>query len=102
MRIPLDYYRILSVPVKATLAQLEQACNDRLLQQPRREYSEEAVTARQQLIQYSYQVLSNSDQRASYDAQFLLNMQPLATPELIEKSESVAQTKTAGVAEEVT
>ena len=102
MRIPLDYYRILSVPVKATLAQLEQACNDRLLQQPRREYSEEAVTARQQLIQYSYQVLSNSDQRASYDAQFLLNMQPLATPELIEKSESVAQTKTAGVVEEVT
>ncbi|MEY2834284.1 MAG: hypothetical protein RLZZ574_3544, partial [Cyanobacteriota bacterium] len=101
MRIPLDYYRILSVPVKATLAQLEQACNDRLLQQPRREYSEEAVAARQQLIQYSYQVLSNSDQRASYDAQFLLNMQ-LATPELIEKSESVAETKTAGVAEEVT
>lgn len=102
MRIPLDYYRILSVPVKATLAQLEQACNDRLLQKPRREYSEEAVEARQQLIQYSYQVLSNSDQRASYDAQFLLNMQPLATPELIEKSESVAETKTAGVAEEVT
>lgn len=101
MRIPLDYYRILSVPVKATLAQLEQACNDRLLQQPRREYSEEAVAARQQLIQYSYQVLSNSDQRASYDAQFLLNMQ-LATPELIEKSESVAETKTTGVAEEVT
>jgi hypothetical protein len=101
VRIPLDYYRILSVPVKATSAQLEQACNDRLLQQPRREYSEEAVAARQQLIQYSYQVLSNKDQRASYDAQFLLNMQPLATPELIEKSESVAQTKTAGVAEEL-
>jgi hypothetical protein len=102
VRIALDYYRILSVPVKATSAQLEQACNDRLLQQPRREYSEQAVAARQQLIQYSYQVLSNSDQRASYDAQFLLNMQPLATPELIEKSESVAETETQGVAEELT
>lgn len=102
MRIPLDYYRILSVPVKATLAQLEQACNDRLLQQPRREYSEEAVAARQQLIQYSYQVLSNSEQRASYDAQFLLNMQALATPELIEQSESVTETKTVDVAEEGT
>jgi curved DNA-binding protein CbpA len=81
VRIPLDYYRILSVPVKANSAQLEQAYNDRLLQQPRREYSEAAVTARQELIQYSYQVLSAPEQRASYDAQFLLNMQPLATAE---------------------
>jgi curved DNA-binding protein CbpA len=87
VRIPLDYYRILSVPVKANLAQLEQAYNDRLLQQPRREYSEDAVAARQQLIQYSYQVLSSPEQRASYDAQFLLNMQPLATPEFLENSE---------------
>ncbi|MGL5833059.1 MAG: J domain-containing protein [Waterburya sp.] len=87
MRIPLDYYRILSVPVKANSAQLEQAYNDRLLQQPRREYSEDAVAARQQLIQYSYQVLSSPEQRASYDAQFLLNMQPLATPEFLESNE---------------
>lgn len=87
MRIPLDYYRILSVPVKANSAQLEQAYNDRLLQQPRREYSEDAVAARQQLIQYSYQVLSSLEQRASYDAQFLLNMQPLATPEFLENNE---------------
>ena len=56
MRIPLDYYRILSVPVKATAEQLEQAYSDRLLQQPRREYSETAIEARQQLIEYSYQV----------------------------------------------
>lgn len=87
MRIPLDYYRILSVPVKANSAQLEQAYSDRLLQQPRREYSEQAVKARRQLIEYSYQVLSNSEQRASYDAQFLLNMQP-ATPEAIKDGES--------------
>ncbi len=87
MRIPLDYYRILSVPVKANSAQLEQAYHDRLLQQPRREYSEETVKARQQLIEYSYQVLSNSEQRASYDAQFLLNMQP-ATPEAIKDVQS--------------
>ncbi|MEO1670847.1 MAG: IMS domain-containing protein [Cyanobacteria bacterium J06631_2] len=79
MRIPLDYYRILSVPVKATSAQLEQAYQDRLLQQPRREFSEQAVEARQQLIQYSFQVLSDPEQRASYDAQFLLNMKPLVT-----------------------
>ncbi|MEM8672629.1 MAG: IMS domain-containing protein [Cyanobacteria bacterium P01_G01_bin.67] len=81
MRIPLDYYRILSIPVKATAEQLEQAYGDRLLQQPRREYSAAAIKARQELIKYAYQVLSNSEQRAIYDGQFLLNMQPLSTPE---------------------
>ena len=76
MRIPLDYYRILSVPVKVTSEQLEQAYSDRLLQQPRREYSDRAIKARQELIRHSYQVLSDLEQRASYDAQFLVNMQP--------------------------
>ncbi len=88
MRIPLDYYRILSVPVKATNAQLEQAYGDRLLQQPRREYSESAIKARQELIEYSYQVLSEPEQRAVYDAQFLINMQPLATAASTEEVES--------------
>lgn len=97
MRIPLDYYRILSVPVKANAVQLEQAYNDRLLQQPRREYSEAAVTARQQLIQYSYQVLSAPEQRTNYDAQFLLNMQPLAASESLEDSESTSKSATATV-----
>lgn len=77
MRIPLDYYRVLSVPVKATAEQLEQAYQDRLLQQPRREYSDRAIKARQELIQHSYQVLSDLEQRAVYDTQFLVNMQPL-------------------------
>jgi curved DNA-binding protein CbpA len=101
VRIPLDYYRILSVPVKANSAQLEQAYNDRLLQQPRREYSEEAVTARQQLIQYSYQVLSNPEQRANYDAQFLLNIKLPVVSEAIEDSEAAAETETEGTAEEI-
>jgi curved DNA-binding protein CbpA len=99
VRIPLDYYRILSVPVKANASQLEQAYNDRLLQQPRREYSEVAVTARQQLIQYSYQVLSAPEQRANYDAQFLLNMQPLAAPEFLEDSESTTKSATVSAVE---
>lgn len=75
MRIPLDYYQILSVPVRATADQIEQAYNDRFLQQPRREYNEQAIQARQELIQYAYQVLSDIDQRAKYDAQFFVNMQ---------------------------
>lgn len=91
MRISLDYYRILSVPVKATLEQLAQAYSDRLLQQPRREYSDKAIEARQELIEYSYQVLSEPEQRAVYDAQFLINMQqPLEPPISLEEDESEA------------
>ena len=56
MRIPLDYYRILSVPIKATPEQLEQAYSDRLQQQPRREYGQQAILARQQLIKNAYQI----------------------------------------------
>lgn len=89
MRIPLDYYRILSVPVKATPEQLKQAYGDRLLQQPRREYSETAIESRQELIRYSYQVLADSEQRATYDGQFLLNMQALVTTPEMEESEII-------------
>ncbi len=75
MRIPLDYYRILSVPIKASPQQLEQAYGDRLLQQPRREYGEQAILARQTLIQDAYQILSVSATRAEYDARFFTNLQ---------------------------
>jgi len=96
VRIPLDYYRILSVPIKATLEQLEQAYGDRLLQQPRREYNTQAIQARQELIQNAYQVLSDSEQRAEYDAQFLINLSP---PEPIEEPEGgeIAAPKTPSV-----
>jgi hypothetical protein len=85
VRIPLDYYRILSIPIQAVESQLEQAYNDRLLQKPRREYNESAIESRQALIQQAYQVLSDSEARAKYDAQFLVNMQPveLAIPEVV-------------------
>ena len=77
MRIPLDYYQILSVPINASASQIEQSYGDRLLQQPRREYNEQAIEARQALIQHAYQVLANSEQRAEYDAQFFVNLQPV-------------------------
>ena len=77
MRIPLDYYRILSIPIKASHQQLEQAYSDRLQQEPRREFNQYAIEARQALIQKAYQVLSDSEARAEYDAQFLFNMEPV-------------------------
>ncbi len=71
MRIPLDYYRILGVPIQATAEQLSQAYQDRTLQLPRREYSDAAITARKQLLDEAYGVLSNLEQRSEYDASFL-------------------------------
>ncbi|MCY7322454.1 MAG: IMS domain-containing protein [Phormidesmis sp. CAN_BIN36] len=71
MRIPLDYYRILGLPIQATADQLKQAHRDRALQLPRREYSEAAIAARRQLLDEAYSVLSKPEQRQSYDASFL-------------------------------
>ncbi|MGD1921351.1 MAG: IMS domain-containing protein [Pleurocapsa sp.] len=93
MRIPLDYYRILSVPIKATDQQLEQAYSDRLLQQPRREFNEYAIEARQALIKKAYQILSDSQTRVEYDAQFLVNMQPVEPLEVPEVSEDNQDTE---------
>ncbi|MGF1540026.1 MAG: IMS domain-containing protein [Pleurocapsa sp.] len=76
MRIPLDYYRILIVPIQATCEQLKQAYSDRLQQQPRREYGETAIIARQKLIENAYLVLSSAEQRAEYDARFFKHFPP--------------------------
>jgi ARC6-like, IMS domain/DnaJ domain len=71
VRIPLDYYRILGLPIQATAEQLRQAHRDRTLQLPRREYSEAAIAARRQLLDEAHAILSNSDKRHTYDAGFL-------------------------------
>ncbi|MEL7504726.1 MAG: IMS domain-containing protein [Cyanobacteria bacterium J06554_6] len=71
MRVPLDYYRILGLPIQATADQLEQAHRDRTLQLPRREYSESAVESRKQLIDEAHAVLSDPAQRQKYDTRFL-------------------------------
>ncbi len=71
VRVPLDYYRILGLPIQATSDQLEQAHRDRTLQLPRREYSDFAVESRKQLIDEAYTVLSDPNQRQKYDTRFL-------------------------------
>ena len=71
VRIPLDYYRILGLPIQATPEQLKQAHRDRTLQLPRREYSEIAIESRKSLIDEAYRSLADAEQRQSYDAQFL-------------------------------
>jgi ARC6-like, IMS domain/DnaJ domain len=71
VRIQLDYYRILGVPIQTPTQQLYQAYRDRLIQLPRREYSEVAISARKQLIEQAYEVLSDTEARHSYDVSFL-------------------------------
>lgn len=83
MRIPLDYYRILGLPIQATTEQLKQAHRDRTLQLPRREYSDAAIAARKQLLDKAYVLLANPEQRQLYDANFLAKTYELSSePEL--------------------
>lgn len=72
MRIPLDYYRILGLPIQASIEQLQQAYRDRLLQLPRREYSEKAIAARKQLVDAAYKVLAHPQQRQRYDSNYFV------------------------------
>ncbi|WP_414526605.1 IMS domain-containing protein [Nodularia chucula] len=71
MRIPLDYYRILGLPLAASDEQLRQSYSDRIVQLPRREYSQAAITSRKQLIEEAYAILSNPTERSSYDQLYL-------------------------------
>lgn len=67
MQIPLDYYRILGVPIQATDEQIGQAYRDRILQVLRREYTEAALDSRKQLLDRAYEVLSNAQKRTEYN-----------------------------------
>ncbi|YAF96456.1 MAG: IMS domain-containing protein [Nodularia sp. CChRGM 3473] len=71
MRIPLDYYRILGLPLAASDEQLRQSYSDRIVQLPRREYSQAAISSRKQLIEEAYVVLSNPQERSSYNQLYL-------------------------------
>ncbi len=71
MRISLDYYRILTIPIKASKKQIDRAYKDRIQQKPRREYSRIAIEARKSLLRQAYDVLSDESKRAEYDGKFL-------------------------------
>ena len=71
MRIPLDYYRILGLPLAASDEQLRQAYSDRIVQLPRREYSSTAIYSRKQLIEQAYMVLLDTQKRKAYDQLYL-------------------------------
>ncbi|MBE9223728.1 DnaJ domain-containing protein, partial [Cyanobacterium stanieri LEGE 03274] len=67
MQIPLDYYRILGVPLQAEGDLINQAYEDRILQLPRSEYSASAIASRQNLIKLAHGVLQDEEKRQQYD-----------------------------------
>jgi hypothetical protein len=90
VRIPLDYYRILGLPIQANDEQRALAYRDRVLQLPRREYSDAAITARKQLLDEAFAILSDPEQREKYNASFLVKTtgkDSEANPEAINHSE---------------
>jgi hypothetical protein len=74
VRIPLDYYRILGLPLAANEEQLRQAYSDRIVQLPRREYSTTSISSRKKLIEEAYMVLLNTDERKAYDQLYLAHV----------------------------
>ncbi|MDG2990019.1 IMS domain-containing protein [Candidatus Synechococcus calcipolaris G9] len=67
MRVPLDCYRILGVPIQATPEQIEAAYGDRLQQSPSPQHSPTTLTTRHELIDQAYAILSEPEQRQAYD-----------------------------------
>ena len=86
MQIPLDYYRILGVPVQAQSDLIEATYQDRLQQLPRREYSDLAIASRQNLLTKAYQFLKSPSLRQEYDAQFV---EPNLQEKEIEEEEEI-------------
>jgi len=79
VQIPLDYYRILGLPIQATPERLQQAHRDRLQQPTRREYSETATRSRAALIGEAFATLSDPSLRERYDTKFLDSTLPGAS-----------------------
>lgn len=71
MEIPLNYYRILGVPIQANHELLTQAYGDRCLQLPHRDYSQYAIISRKNLLDQAFEVLSDSQKNKEYNQQFL-------------------------------
>ncbi|MFN7717141.1 MAG: IMS domain-containing protein [Pseudanabaenaceae cyanobacterium] len=66
MKAALDCYRLLGLPPKAALEQVQQAYRDRLQSLPRREYSDASVNARKRLLERAYNQVIESIQRRSH------------------------------------
>jgi curved DNA-binding protein CbpA len=97
VQIPLDFYRILGVPHRATLEQLQQAFDDRLQQLPRQEYSSAAIAARKQLLEDAFVMLADPQKRLDYDKKLSTQDEGTAKQELAGLVTETPDNKLAGV-----
>lgn len=89
MQISLDYYRILGIPIQAELNLIEQAYQDRILQLPHKDYSEYAITSRNNLFQQAYNVLKDDESRLEYESSFFSSVTEME--DLIEDEEETEE-----------
>ncbi|MCS6942417.1 MAG: IMS domain-containing protein [Geminocystis sp.] len=68
VEIPLDYYRILGIPLEAEPELIKQAYEDRSVQLPHQDYSIIAQSSRKNLLKVAYDTLSNPESRLQYNA----------------------------------
>jgi hypothetical protein len=92
VQIPLDYYRILGLPIQVTDEQMAQAYQDRCVQLPHREYSLYAITGRKQLLTQAYDILRDSETRKEYNSNFFSSSHSAAS--LTENRESEVKLET--------
>ncbi len=105
MQIPLDYYRILGIPMAASGEQLRQAYSDRIVGLPRREYSSSAIASRKKLIEEAYVVLSDPIERKEYDRVYLTHAytpeerpdRSVAVEERVSNSQTDVKSTTLGI-----
>jgi hypothetical protein len=71
VRLPLDYYRILMVPLQADRHQIEIAYRQRLEHPLSPDYSPEALEGRQLLVHEAAQTLLDPQQRQTYDTHLM-------------------------------
>lgn len=66
MKVAFDYYKVLGVTPQATPEELQRGLSDRLHSIPHREYSDETLHQRHQLLHLAYQHLSSNQDTHAY------------------------------------
>ncbi|MFN3362206.1 MAG: J domain-containing protein, partial [Pseudanabaenaceae cyanobacterium] len=81
MRISLDHYRILGIAPDASPTYIEQVYHSLATWIPHRDFSEAALQARRRVLERSYQVLTDPEQRLEYDHILAEGEQTLEIPD---------------------
>jgi hypothetical protein len=70
VRISLDYYRVLGIPLHTPVEQIALAYQDKLVQMPHPNFSEAAIISRRELLDQAQAILGDPEQHQAYEAQW--------------------------------